>query len=1558
MPNFFAQFDDAATDSAPTIPPRDRLDYSKESALRQTAALTPAEQQDSARIESLPAWDDELRREIANTRDPARRQILIAEAQSRGSAPAASNPQPSGGNYFEQFDEPTAAIPVAPPMTGAPKRPTFNTDPGPTLDAQGRVNIPKGPMEAGTLPQRAPSIFDRERDAYTNVVMPQTAAAPDATAQQAKASRTLFSLDGKSFGAGIANDLVIEFANGLVSSLKAGVDWFAPDSGVSAALGDFVKQGQSQQSDVVKAGRDKLSAAVMAANGDVWTEVKAAAQWMAENPATAAAQMAGNLAVPLGAVKGAAGAAKLAGAGEAAAAQVGIGTGAAFGGALAGGDAAGDAYDLVMNSPDDVVLGTAQGRRLLESGMDPVDVKKEIARRAADNAKVIPTLVGAVTGSIGVERVIAGAPGKISGPVAGRVATGLSEGVQEGIEEGLTTYEGRSAAAKVNPEINPMQGVGSSAAIGAVMGAGAGTAFGHTAPRVEDGKPTDLLNDPQSPQGFPKLNEPAPMLPNEGPQMPTPAIPGYDNSALPRLFDAPMQTEAPQDERRPYPDLFPDQPAAQPVSGLLGQQAGPPLVVFPDGSTMTAAEAAQRRLAPQPADVTPPLNQIPQTRAAAIPIEDGSPVIAQEIDSAYQQRAANIDSARADDFQAMQRAALAQQADVAPAVTSAQGFDSPQPTAMQAAFELAQQRKEQGKRKRNTNGTDIPVTAGRSLQRADTAGSGGNNAIDGAVGSGQSEPAVAATPVASGDAVQPVPGGLTEPVASLGAQGNPQQQNIPQNIPGPEFEAARRIDREHRENVERVREAARRMMENRVDRDAHAAASSPLNAKPEPSAAQIKANNAPLGHPRIGGLDISIENPAGSTREDKQNNPPKWRTKMRKVHYGYVRGVVARAPDKDHVDVFVREGTPEDYAGPVFVVDQNKRNGKFDEPKVMIGYRDIVAARAAYLGHYQKGWAKHIRGITQLSWEDFKAALNDPDGFMAPQVPVRSDARSVKAKAKMKEAMRIDPVRDSLFTAIGKLGGISKAQAVSEWGIDPADVFRSGIFGAPVIRANGGKSIDGMAELLAQYGYLDMDEDGKWDIRQLEERFRDEAGGSSHYTPDGWEAQAREAEAMKQTEAIAQEEAARLERQTEWRSMSSEQQEAELDSIFGPSTREEPQEPETQREVSIAVDDRSAVEAAGGTDGRAQTDEGNPRREDFALESQTEQDLAAKEARAADESIADRETADIEREAFTITPQVQERTTGATSQGGLFTPDGRATQAANNANTDATLARTRARNAVRFENPYVGDTGAKLVGYFWPNKQEDYVDRRGEDRVRTVSDWDEAVENLETGRQIVHQFAVVGVSGEEHEVSAETAAQMLGLSESGVRSSAKRLLEKEIEREKRSAQEKRHADEIEAIAPAETPAEAIESMATNYSKNAPMVQRLAKDGPRWASSDDRIDRRSAGTEKYRFLTRNGKYVWSPDIAQEGSELHRRGWRNEEKTAREIWPQSLKPSPDPQSDPDADIYDLPLADIKVKVKAIEAESGREIVFEDTAQNALKEVDSRLSTLRSLLQCLKS
>lgn len=90
----------------------------------------------------------------------------------------------------------------------------------------------------------------------------------------------------------------------------------------------------------------------------------------------------------------------------------------------------------------------------------------------------------------------------------------------------------------------------------------------------------------------------------------------------------------------------------------------------------------------------------------------------------------------------------------------------------------------------------------------------------------------------------------------------------------------------------------------------------------------------------------------------------------------------------------------------------------------------------------------------------------------------------------------------SLFTAIAYLGGLKKDEVISTWGIDPKDKPNSGVFGRPLWRTEGGLSIDEMATLLGEEGFLTLDENGKVDLHEFEEKFANELGGSKELPLD------------------------------------------------------------------------------------------------------------------------------------------------------------------------------------------------------------------------------------------------------------------------------------------------------------------------------------------------------------------------------------------------------------------------------------------------------------------------
>lgn len=102
-----------------------------------------------------------------------------------------------------------------------------------------------------------------------------------------------------------------------------------------------------------------------------------------------------------------------------------------------------------------------------------------------------------------------------------------------------------------------------------------------------------------------------------------------------------------------------------------------------------------------------------------------------------------------------------------------------------------------------------------------------------------------------------------------------------------------------------------------------------------------------------------------------------------------------------------------------------------------------------------------------------------------------------------KKAKGLDTRRDDLLTAIAKLGGLNKDLVVAEWGIDPKDFAKSPVFGKPILRSGkAGLSPDGMAEALAEVGYLQPKDGDRYALSDFEAMFNDSARGIQHYSLD------------------------------------------------------------------------------------------------------------------------------------------------------------------------------------------------------------------------------------------------------------------------------------------------------------------------------------------------------------------------------------------------------------------------------------------------------------------------
>jgi inorganic pyrophosphatase len=139
----------------------------------------------------------------------------------------------------------------------------------------------------------------------------------------------------------------------------------------------------------------------------------------------------------------------------------------------------------------------------------------------------------------------------------------------------------------------------------------------------------------------------------------------------------------------------------------------------------------------------------------------------------------------------------------------------------------------------------------------------------------------------------------------------------------------------------------------------------------QPSEKQKEYGNYKKDHITWNGLNISIENKAGSYREGIDPDGNSWKTKMY-YDYGYIKGT--QGPDKDHIDVFIG---PNKNSEIVFVINQKKNNGDFDEHKIILCSNTKKEAEKIYLKNYEKNWNKYFKNIQALSIDEFKSWLKN-----------------------------------------------------------------------------------------------------------------------------------------------------------------------------------------------------------------------------------------------------------------------------------------------------------------------------------------------------------------------------------------------------------------------------------------------------------------------------------------------------------------------------------------------------------------------------------------------------
>lgn len=169
---------------------------------------------------------------------------------------------------------------------------------------------------------------------------------------------------------------------------------------------------------------------------------------------------------------------------------------------------------------------------------------------------------------------------------------------------------------------------------------------------------------------------------------------------------------------------------------------------------------------------------------------------------------------------------------------------------------------------------------------------------------------------------------------------------------------------------------------------------------------------------------------------------------------------------------------------------------------------DLTARALRDMAFIRNLRARKIREMRKQYKADFQRAEMAARGSIMSQPVYRAwqllTARMTEENrigdGKPKFDKQVDAAHDSLFEAIAKLGGVNKDEMISQFGLDPKDKIPAVHIGYPVLRKTNGRSIDRMIEALTEEGYLPVDDAGKADPRDFEERFFDEMRGNKRYS--------------------------------------------------------------------------------------------------------------------------------------------------------------------------------------------------------------------------------------------------------------------------------------------------------------------------------------------------------------------------------------------------------------------------------------------------------------------------
>lgn len=228
-----------------------------------------------------------------------------------------------------------------------------------------------------------------------------------------------------------------------------------------------------------------------------------------------------------------------------------------------------------------------------------------------------------------------------------------------------------------------------------------------------------------------------------------------------------------------------------------------------------------------------------------------------------------------------------------------------------------------------------------------------------------------------------------------------------------------------------------------------------------PTDAQKEAGNFKKGHVSIKGFDISIENPAGSIRSGVDADGKRWENKMNNT-YGYFKGT--QSIDGDHIDVYLSNDMDSWSGENVYVIDQYKPDGSFDEHKVMFGFDNANNALSNFLANYEKGWGDTRRfDVTPVSIDEFKKWIDSSHRKTKPF----AEYSSIKGKPSVEE----QPVQK-------KWSEMTMDERMKEAETNPLTKDQVKAYtGDDVIKANALAYINGKDDLINSIAYLKVYED-------------------------------------------------------------------------------------------------------------------------------------------------------------------------------------------------------------------------------------------------------------------------------------------------------------------------------------------------------------------------------------------------------------------------------------------------------------------------------------------------